>query len=194
MQRTPLAVTTASLGAAIGAVLAAAFAAAIALAWAGAALAAPSHADQAFAAMAAQAGQAELQAGQLAQQSASMPRLRQYGQTLVNNYGQYNDQLQQLAQQQNLTLPDQPTVYQHAESQRLLGLNGDAFDHAFLTEQVRQQGAYLARFQQEANSGHDPDLRKFAHDSLPMLRLQLLTAQSLLNQVPSPGTTWRGQD
>lgn len=171
----------------------AATAAGLLLAWTSA-YAAPSHADAGFAAMAAQAGQAELQAGQLAQQSAGMPRLRQYGQTLVNNYNQYTDQLQQIAAQQNLNLPEQPTIYQHAQNQRLLGMNGDAFDRAFLTQEVRAQGAYLVRFQQEARSGHDPALRKFAHDTLPMLRVQLMTAQSLLNQVPSQENTWRGQD
>lgn len=186
MRRTPLATRTAAIGAALALSWAAG--------WAGTALAAPAHADQAFATMAAQAGLAEQQAGQLAQQSATMPQLRKYGQTLANNYSQYNDQLQQIAQQQNLNLPNQPTVYQHAMGQRLLGMNGDAFDHAFLQQQVQSQGATLVRFQQEAKSGHDPALRKFAHDTVPMLRQQLLTAQMLLNQVPGPENTWRGED
>lgn len=182
MRRMPLAARTAVLGATL------------ALGFVPGALAAPSHADQAFATMAAQAGLAEQQAGQMAQQSAEMPQLRRYGQTLANNYGQYNDQLQQIAQQQNLNLPSAPTVYQHAQSQQLLGMNDGAFDHAFLRQQVQSQGAMLVRFQQEARSGHDPVLRKFAHDTLPMLRQQLMAAQTLLRQAPGQEGGWRGED
>jgi predicted outer membrane protein len=58
------------------------------------AFAAPSQVDKSFAISAAQSGLAEVQAGQLASQRATSPQVKQYGQKLVTDHTQANDQLQ----------------------------------------------------------------------------------------------------
>ncbi len=144
-----------------------------------AAFAEPSQADKAFAATAAQSGLAEVQAGQLASQRATSAQVKQYGQKLVTDHTQANDQLQQIAQQDNLTLPTQPSATGQSQGQRLNGLSGSAFDSAFVSGEVRDHQQAIALFQREAQSGHDPALKDFAQKSLPMLRQHLQMAQSL---------------
>ncbi|MGA3398038.1 MAG: DUF4142 domain-containing protein [Acetobacteraceae bacterium] len=165
MQRTTLALTTAGM-----------------LLTATAAFAAPSQADKTFAMTAAQGGLAEVQAGQLASQRATSPQVKQFGQKLVTDHSQANDQLQQIAQQENLTLPTQPSATGQSQDQRLTGLTGSAFDSAFVSDEVRDHEQTIALFQHEAQSGHDPALKDFARKSLPMLRQHLQMAQSLNSQ------------
>jgi putative membrane protein len=162
MQRTSLALATAGM-----------------LVTATAALAEPSQADKTFAMAAAQSGIAEVQAGQLATQKATSARVKQYGQKLVTDHTQANDQLQQIAQQENLTLPARPNGAEQSQDQELSGMPGSAFDGAFVSDEVRDHQQAIATFRREAQSGHDPALKDFAQKALPMLRQHLQMAQSL---------------
>ena len=165
MQRISLALTTAGM-----------------LLTATAALAVPSQADKTFAMTAARSGLAEVQAGQLATQKATSPQVKQYGQTLVTDHSKANDELQQIAQQENLTLPPQPGASERSQDQQLGGMSGSAFDSAFVSDEVRDHQQAIATFQREAQSGHDPALKDFAQKTLPMLRQHLQMAQSLNSQ------------
>lgn len=147
-----------------------------------AAFATPSQADKSFAMIAAQSGLAEVQAGQLASQRATSPQVKQYGQKLVTDHTQANDQLQQIAQQDNLTLPTQPSVTQQNQDKRHTGMSGSAFDKAFVSGEVRDHEQAIALFQREAQSGRDPALKDFAQKGLPMLRQHLQMAQSLTGE------------
>ena len=165
MQRTSLVLTTAGM-----------------LLAATAALAEPSQADKTFAATAARSGLGEVQAGQLATQKATSPQVKQYGQTLVTDHSKANDELQQIAQQENLTLPAQPGASDQSQAHRLSSMSGSAFDTAFVNDEVRDHRQAIATFQKEAQSGQDPALKDFAQKTLPMLRQHLQMAQSLNSQ------------
>ena len=56
-------------------------------------------ADKSFAMKAAQGGLAEVQDGQLAARKGGSPQVKQFGQRMVTDHTQANDELQQIAQQ-----------------------------------------------------------------------------------------------
>lgn len=141
--------------------------------------AALSSADRAFAQKAAAAGMGEIQAAQLAQQRASSPQVKQFADRMVTDHTQANDELQQIAQQENLTLPSQPSPQDVAQTRRLRGLNGAAFDQACAQDQLRAHQQAVALFRQEANNGKDPALKGFAQQTLPILQRHLQMAQTL---------------
>jgi putative membrane protein len=141
--------------------------------------AAPSSADRSFAQQAAASGMAEIQQAQLAQQRAGSPQVRQFANRMVTDHTQANDQLQQIAQQENFALPSQPGTQDAAATQRLSGLNGSAFDQAYAQDQVRDHQQAVALFRKEATSGHDPALKGFAQKTLPILRQHLQMAEAL---------------
>jgi len=143
------------------------------------ALAAPSSHASAFANTAAQSGLAEVAAGQLAQQKAASPQVRQFGQTLVQDHTEANQRLQDIAQQDDMTLPEQPSGAQRAELQRLQGLSGQQFDRSFVEAEIKDHRQAIAQFEREERSGKDAALKAFAHDTLPVLRKHLRIAQSL---------------
>lgn len=128
---------------------------------------------------AAQGGLAEVQVGQLAQEKAQSPEVKQFGQTLVDDHTQANQELQQIAQQEGITLPAQPSSKEAAEGQKLQSLSGDAFDKTFVKDEVDDHKKDIAEFRREAQSGKDPALKAFAQKTIPVLQKHLQMAESL---------------
>jgi putative membrane protein len=141
--------------------------------------AALSSADQSFVEKAATGGLAEIQTGQLAQQRAASQQVKQFGARMVTDHTQANTELQQIAEQKNITLPTQPDSHQTAMQQKLKGLSGAAFDKAYAEEELRDHQQDVALFQRQATSGQDPDLKAFAQKTLPILQRHLQMAQGL---------------
>jgi putative membrane protein len=138
-----------------------------------------SSADRNFAMTAASGGLAEIQTAQLAQQKAEAPQVKTFAQRMITDHTQANNDLQQIAQQENLTLPTEPSKQERSATQRIGGLSGAAFDRTYAQEELRDHQHDIALFQQEADSGRDPALKQFAQKTLPTLRQHLQMAQAL---------------
>jgi putative membrane protein len=143
------------------------------------AMATPSASDKIFAEKAAAGGMAEVQLGQLAQQKATSPQIKQFGQRMVTDHSQANQDLQQIAKQENLTLPTQPDSKDRATEQRLNGMSGSAFDTAYSQDMISDHEQDIAAFREEAQSGEDPALKGFAQKYLPVLQQHLQMAQAI---------------
>lgn len=142
----------------------------------------PSQPDKTFAAKAAQGGLAEVEVGQMAQQKAALPEVKQFGETLVTDHTQANQELQQIAQSEGIALPTQPSSNQQAESRKLQKLSGKKFDRTFVKDEIKDHRKDIAEFQNEAQSGTDPALKAFAQKTLPVLQKHLQMAQELSKQ------------
>lgn len=142
-------------------------------------MAAPSAADLTFAREAAAGGMAEVSLGQLAQQNAGSQQVKDFGQRMVTDHSQANQELQKIAEQENLAVPAQPDSKDQAMQQRLSGLTGPAFDTAYTKDMVRDHQQDIAAFQREARSGQDPALKAFARKTLPVLRQHLQMAEAV---------------
>jgi putative membrane protein len=145
---------------------------------AGSALATVSATDRTFAQKAAAGGLAEVSLGQLAQSNASSQQVKDFGHQMVTDHSQANQELQQIAQTENLTLPTTPDSKDQALQKRLSGLNGAAFDAAYTQDMVRDHQQDIAEFKREAQSGQDPALKAFAQKTLPILQQHLQMAQA----------------
>ena len=138
-----------------------------------------SSADRTVATKAAAGGQAEVALGQLAAEKAGSQPVRQFGQQMVQDHSQANQELQAIAKQQNLTLPSKPDSASVATEQRLQTSSGTAFDSAYTRNMVRDHQKDVADFQKEATSGQDPALKAFARKYLPVLQHHLQMAQQI---------------
>jgi putative membrane protein len=153
-----------------------------------------SRADQAFVAAATQNSMVQLQNAQLAAQRAASPQVRQLAQRLVTDQTAASDALQQIAQQDNLTPPAQPSPMQAAQGQRLTTLYGASFDSAFLHAEAVQDAQAIGLYQREAQSSRDPTLKDFAQQTLSALRQHLALARSLNTANAANATGWSGED
>jgi putative membrane protein len=98
---------------------------------------------------------------------------------MVTDHTQANDDLQQIAEEENITLPSQPDRQQTAVQQKLRGLIGPSFDQAYAQEVLRDHQQAVALFRQEATSGQNPALKSFAQKTLPIVQQHLQMAQGL---------------
>jgi putative membrane protein len=144
-----------------------------------AAAAALSSGDRSFVQAASSAGLAEIATAQLAQQRSASPQVRKFAERMIADHTQANSDLQQIVEQEDITLPTQPVGKDASAGARLRGLNGAAFDQAYLQAVVSDHQQAIALFSREASSGQDPALKAFAQQTLPTLQQHLQLAQSL---------------
>lgn len=149
---------------------------------AGTALAAVSAADKTFATEAAQGGLAEVEMSQLALQKQTSPQVKQFAQRMVTDHTKANDELMQLATSEQMDLPSQVDAKHRSAMQRLQGLNGTAFDSAYMQDMLQDHQQVVALFQKQARSGSDPGLKAFAQKYLPVLQQHLQMAQSITSK------------
>ncbi len=137
-------------------------------------------ADQAFLLRAASGSMTEIQLGQIAQQRANSSQVKQLARRMVADHTAASQDLQLIADEQGLTLPDQPERMAQATTQRLRGTTGLDFDQAYIRQVVRYHQQDLAAFRREAQAGQDPDLKAFAQKYLLLIQQHLQLAQSLV--------------
>ncbi len=140
-----------------------------------------SQQDRDFLAKASAGGKAEVEAGQLAQQKASEPSVKKFGEHMVKDHSQGNQQLMSVAQREGITMPSTSTADRHNQQamSKLQSLSGRQFDQAYVQDQLRDHQETVALFEKEAQSGENPGLKSFAQQSLPMLREHLAEVQQL---------------
>ena len=136
-----------------------------------------SSADRQFVTKAAQGGMAEVELGQLATQKAQNSQVKEFGQKMVDDHTKANDQLKQVASQENITLPTGLDAKDQALKDHLEKLSGAQFDKVYMQHMVMDHKKDVAEFQKEANSGKDPQVKQFAQQTLPVLQQHLQMAQ-----------------
>jgi putative membrane protein len=146
---------------------------------AGHAMAQISPADHSFATKAAAGGKAEVSLGQLATKNGASPQVRQFGQQMVTDHTQADQELQAIAVKQNIMLPEKPDAASLAKEQQLQGATGPKFDAAYAAAMVEDHQKDIAEFEQEAASGKDPALKAFAEKYLPVLKHHLQMANAI---------------
>ena len=104
----------------------------------------------------------ERQAAELGTQRAQNPQLKQFAQQIVQEHSQNQQQLQSLAQKENLT---QSQALPKHLAQRITNLeaqNGQSFDQALAKDLLRENASSLKRTQRAVQSIQDPQVKQFA--------------------------------
>lgn len=141
-----------------------------------------SSSDEKFVMKAAEGGKAEVELGQLALQKASDEKVKQFAQRMVDDHTKANEQLQQVAQKENIALPTQIDPEAQRAKERLSKLSGQEFDRAYMRFQLKDHQKDVAEFKREASSGKDPEVKNFAQSTLPTLEEHLKLAQQITPQ------------
>ncbi|AOJ33298.1 DUF4142 domain-containing protein [Burkholderia metallica] len=143
---------------------------------------APQGGDAEFVDKAAMAGQAEMQASQLALKQAQSPAVRAFAQRMVTDHGKANARLNEIAARKGMK--PQVEQIQDPDVEALRGKSGHDFDVAYVAAVgPAAHRKAVALFEGEARDGRDPQLRAFASATLPTLRHHLSMAQALERKV-----------
>jgi putative membrane protein len=129
--------------------------------------------DSSFYKNAAEAGLAEVDAGNLATQKANDSKVKDFGAMMVKDHSAANEKLAALATTKNITLPTSASVGEMATQAKLKVLSGDTFDKAYIKAQIRAHKDTIALLNKEIASGTDPDAQAFAKSVLPTVKSHL---------------------
>jgi|SRR5581483_11153367 len=136
-------------------------------------------ADKTFVKEAAEGSNAEIELGKMAQQKGSADDVRQFGQRMVTDHTQLNQQMQPVAQALGVTPPAGTSASDKAEAAKLKALSGDSFDKAYIQAMVKDHQKDLNKFQTEAKTASDPELRQAAAQGADVIRQHLEMAERL---------------
>src|SRR6187397_994186 len=116
-----------------------------------------SEKDKTFMKKAAKGGTMEVAMGKVAEQNGQSEDVKSFGKRMVTDHSKANDELKSIASKKGVQLPSkEPTVSWSS-------------DKAYMDAMVKDHEKDLAEFQEEAKSGSDPDVKKFADDTAKMV-------------------------
>lgn len=159
----------------------------------GAAVAAPSAQDTTWLRAAHQSNLAEIAAGNAAQQSATTQDVRNLGAMFIQMHTELDNQLKPVAQQLGVDLPGEPSARQQQQLAAVQQNTGQAFDTAWIAQQIGSHSTSLAATQQELQAGADQQVLQLARAATPVVEQHLaeLRAAAKKYGVPTsvPGGT-----
>jgi putative membrane protein len=136
--------------------------------------------DRTFVMQAGQLSMMEVELGRLAVQRGSSAGVKQYGQQMVEEHTQANQELMQLAMQKQVELPTEMSTQNTAMIDRLSGLSGRSFDTAYKQAMIDSHNQAIALFQAQSQQGQDPELKAWATQKLPNLQAHLKMVNQML--------------
>lgn len=135
--------------------------------------------DQQFVMSAGMANRAEINAGQLAATRGSNAAVRTYGQMMVTEHTQAQNDLRSVSNDEGITMSDTVDATHQALMARLMTLNGYQFDTAYMNSQIRDHQNTIQLFQSVMNSGENDRVRTYANTYLPKIQMHYATADSI---------------
>lgn len=135
--------------------------------------------DQNFAMTVASSDMLEVQSSNMAMQHASSDQVKNFATTMIRDHGQTTSQLKSIVANKNVTLPIDLMPMHKAMLDNLQGKTGKEFDKAYADMQVKSHQAAVDLFQKGSASLTNSELKNFATQHLPHLRMHLDSAQAL---------------
>jgi putative membrane protein len=138
---------------------------------------------QSFLKEAAQGGMMEVTLGQMAADKAQNEAVKNFGQRMVKDHGQANEELKNLAKSEGVTIPSDMGSEGKELQQRLQKLSGAEFDQAYMQEMLKDHKKDIEAFNQEAQNGKDPEVKDWATKTLPTLREHYQLGQTAADKI-----------
>jgi putative membrane protein len=134
-------------------------------------------ADEDFAVKAAAAGNKEVRLGRLATRRARSGAVKSFGTRMVADHTSAGNKLKAIAARKRIRLAAGLDDEARAAVDQLSALSGREFDRSYMEMMVADHEKAVADFEAEANAGSDRQIRSFARQALPTLRMHLRMAR-----------------
>ena len=139
-------------------------------------------ADRDFVMQAADGNLAEVALGQLAVDSGSSDEVKKFGQRMIDDHGKSYKELSEIATQQGITTPKEPSAKKQAETKKFAKLKGNEFDRQFAEHMVADHEKTIKLFKQAAGKARSEEIKAYATKTLPTLEEHLKLARALPGQ------------
>jgi putative membrane protein len=135
--------------------------------------------DNHFFKVVANANDTEVKMSQMALAQSQNAQVRQFAQHMIDDHTQAGKQVQALASQKDVVLPQQLDTIHQDLVDGLRGKTGADFDRAFMSAQVTAHQDTINNVKAEADNGSDQDVKQLAQQLLPKLQDHLRMAQQV---------------
>jgi len=147
-----------------------------------------SAADQNFINEAAIGGQFEVEAGKLAQRSAN-PQIKKFGSRMVKDHSAAGAKLKRIAAAKGVMV-SQDLDAKHANTRdHLASLKGAEFDREYIQEMVKDHDEDAQIFADAAQNGNDPQIKRFAADTLSVIKAHDKMAHEIAASMTASGSS-----
>lgn len=143
-------------------------------------MAALSGFDREFLTQATQDNVTAVQDAQWGNKSTQTPPIKGLAQRIIKDHSDALAELKTIAENQQVSLPTQPTTHQQAVSGDLKNESGDHLRRDYLQRQVDQRKKDIDLCQREMREGTDAALHQYCQHNLPNFQQELTMAQSTL--------------
>ncbi len=138
-----------------------------------------SNSDQSFLQDAIKGNRAEIALGKMVTAKTKDSSVKQFAQMMVKDHTVALSQLQQLAQEKNVTVPEGlPDDAQQLQS-KLQSDTGKQFDRDYMDGMVQDHQKDVQDFKDASQNAQDPDVKKIATKLTPTLERHLQKAQQI---------------
>jgi putative membrane protein len=120
-----------------------------------------SEKDKSFMRKAAKGGTMEVAMGRSAEQNGKSEDVKSFGKRMVTDHSKANDELKSIAEKKGVKLPSKEPSEKWTS------------DKAYMDMMVKDHEKDLAEFKEQASTGTDPDVKKFAEDTAKMVQEHL---------------------
>jgi putative membrane protein len=129
--------------------------------------------DESFFKKAAEAGMAEVQEGQMAQEKGTSAAVKEFGAMMVKDHTAANSKLKKIATAKQVKLPDGPGMMNKMKEKKTDLKSGDSFDKDYIKGQIKAHEDTVELLQKEIDTGKDADAQAFAKETLPKVKAHL---------------------
>ena len=140
-------------------------------------------AERTFADELARGNVAEIQLGQLAQQKASNPIVKDFAARMVADHTALNNDLKTWAQKHNVSLSTNLSAVQTQERNKLQNLSGQAFDKEYISDMLRDHQQDIQNVQQIALTTQNPMVKRLSEQNLPVIENHIRIAEHVAGQI-----------
>ena len=123
---------------------------------------------------------AEAELGQLAEQKGATPAVKEFGRWMYTDHGlTANKWLAAILREEHESFQPELTAEQKELKQKLEGLSGTQFDQQYVEHMVQDHEKTIPVFEKEAKEGHNPMIKAYAEDLIPVLQQHLAEVKEL---------------
>jgi putative membrane protein len=135
--------------------------------------------DIEFIRKAAMGGKMEVDLGNIAQTNGASDRVKNFGNMMVTDHSNANNELIQFAQSRNVMLNDSVDKKTQDHMTSMQQMKGKSFDKHYMDMMVDDHVKDVKEFEKASTGAKDPDLRAWAAKTLPVLQKHLDSAKAI---------------
>jgi putative membrane protein len=139
-----------------------------------------SQQDRTFIQEAGAGNLAEAELGQLAEQKAASPAIKEFGRWMYTDHELVGLKwLSAILRDEHESFQPTLTAEQTQLKQKLEGLSGTQFDQQYVQHMLQDHEKTVPVFEKEAKEGHNPAIRAYAQDMTPVIEQHLTEVREL---------------